>query len=134
MSDDISKLEFKAGDVLTAESLQAIVRAIRGPSARFVGGPGVHAVQGRDGSLSIDVPARAKYVAAVSTDFTARSGVTLGKGKVTVQVNVDGDLTATALVDLDVYHMGAGTIASGGYVQVEEFSDGYFYVTAVDCA
>jgi hypothetical protein len=134
MADDLGKLDFKPGDPLRAEDLQALADAIRSPAAKFVGGNNVHASQASDGSLSISVPARAKYNATTTGTITARSGTTYGSGPVTVNVNIDGTETPTAL-SLTVYSVSStsGGIPSGTRVQIEEFTDGYYYITAVDC-
>jgi hypothetical protein len=131
---DVGKLDFKPGDVIRAEDLQALADAIRSPAAKFVGGANVHAAQAADGSLSLSVPARGKYNATTTGTITARSGATYGSGPVTVNVNIAGTETATAL-SLTVYNVSSttGGIPSGTRVQIEEFTDGYYYVTAVDC-
>jgi hypothetical protein len=127
--NDIGKLDFKPGDVLRAEDLQALADAIRNPAARFVGGTNVHASQERDGSFSLSVPQRSLFL-AVAGSITARSGTTLGKGPATMQANIDGTATPYALT-LDVYNATPSAIAAGDYIFVEEATDGSYYAIPI---
>jgi hypothetical protein len=132
---NLSTLNVRPGDVLTAELINALAHGQRAAGIRASGGINVR--QTASGQIQISGTFTGCFVAIVGTaGIGARSGSTLGNGNVEIQVKgpstgayVDSGLSVT----VDSISSTTGGVPSGTWVVCSYQDDGTPTLTSVDC-
>ena len=127
----------RAGDLITDEWANSIRDAIASGTLHAGLGSGIR-LDRTAGGTAISTYQPLRFFGVASGNISARSGTTLGTGKVTRHYS-DGGTDTSTTIDYDVLNpssntMGSGEgITSGKYCFVQEDSDGNLVVGTLEC-
>ena len=138
MPFEADKLDFKRGDVLKAADLQTLRDAILRPDSEIKGGVGIDARKGVRGSVQLTAVQSLGSVGVANGNITPRSGTTPGAGTVSVKRYDGTNLIAShdvAVLNASSSTMTSGHgIDSGQYVFIVEDTDGWTWVSPLECS
>ena len=130
---------FKAGDPLSHETMNAIVRALKPPDVRV--GPGLSVRRGARGQVQLTTGRPMQFVGSANGNITARSGSAWGTGSVSI---VDFDPIAgtenVTSVSYDVVNPSSNTMSDGYGIDsgqrcwVQEDDAGNLIVSPLECS
>ena len=128
---------FRRGDVLTAETINALVEAT-GIGIR--GGAGVQARRTRRGVQITGIQPNTSYLAKATSDFNVRSGTTPGTGGLDLYYIDDAGPTITTLgISVTAYtssnkaQTSGKAINSGQYCWAEQDPFGVWHTMPLEC-
>lgn len=129
---------FRPGDALTARTMNDIVDRVNRQRLDTGQSVGIDVQETPNGTIARVRPTNRILWGVADGDISARSGATLGTGKMTIYQNVGGSATSTGQ-DIDVINPSATTmtggagIASGKYCFAAQDADGYWVVAPLEC-